>query len=354
MNLLLVGQFLSFFLKITAGLVLLLNWRRYRRQSILLWALFFLSSSMALVSEILGFRTGIPLFHALGISLLTGGVVSFLDEEAVVVPTRPLKILSMVLPFAVSAYTVIYASLIPSPNPIYLAYGVSGIFYTLAGAILWAVRRSYSRTGTLLGGVVIAHGIHKMDYPFLRPVEWFAPIGFTVGAVLNGIEAVMFVKIVFSERFRNVRGMDNSEIIRSGVFIVSPGGLNGYAGALSEFPVLAFARRSDLPPKWEIHPLTTIDGPGTIGPTQLHRIVERTRAYLMKAHRENITGVVVLEGLEYLIMYNDFRSVLKFLATLSDYISLYRGMLLIVLDEKSLDETERKILRQVLGTGDVR
>ncbi|NJE00491.1 DUF835 domain-containing protein [Thermococcus sp. JdF3] len=352
MNLLLTSQLLSFSLKVVAGLALFLNWRRYRRDSLLLWALFFLSSSLSTVSDFTGLEVGIPLFHAAGVSFLVGGVVSLLDEEAVGVSTRSLKLVALTLPLTVSSYIILYASYVTKPVPIYISFGISGIFYTFAGVILWSVRRFYPRSGTLLSAVIILHGVHKMDYPFLRPVEWFAPIGFTLGAFFNVLEVIAFLQVVLSERFRHVGKTIGPDVIKKGVFIVPPDRFASYIEALSEFPVLAFTRKRDLPDKWEVHSLTTIEEPGNIGPTQLHRIIERTRSYLAEAHREGVTGVVVIEGLEYLMMYDDFRSLMKFLATLSDYVTLYGGMLLLVLDERSPSEKQLKTLRQVLNVGD--
>ncbi|GAB6134866.1 DUF835 domain-containing protein [Thermococcus prieurii] len=352
MNLLLAGQFFSFSLKAMAGLALLLSWKRYRRGSLLYLGAFFLSSSLAILSELGGFETATPLFQGLAVSLLAGGIVALLDEEAIGFPMRSLRLAALTLPFVVAGYTVFYSQASATPNPIYLAYGLEGIFYTFAGIMLLCLRHPYPRTGTLLGAVVIIHGLHKMDYPFLRPVSWFAPIGFTIGAILSLLEVVLFIRIVLSERFRNIVEAEKPEVVKKGVFIVSPDRFKAYVEALSDFPVLAFARRSDFPERWEVHLLTTVEGPGNIGPTQLHRIIERTRSYLAEAHRENVTGVVVIEGLEYLMMYNDFRSVLKFLATLSDYIALYGGMLVLVLDEKSFDERQLKTLRQVLNVGE--
>ena len=354
MNLLLVGQLLSFLLKVTAGFVLLVSWRSYRRASLLLWSLFFFSSSLSLFSEIHGFSFGVPVFQALGASFLASGVVALLDEEAVGFPIHSLRIAALALPFTVSAYVIVYSEFVPETDPFQLAYGVSGIFYAFAGAMLGSVRRLYPRSGTILSAVVTAHGVHKMDYPFLRPVEWFAPIGFAIGAVLNAVEVVAFLRVVFSERFRAVEKAPRPEIIKRGVYLVPPERLKHYVEALSDFPVLAFARRSDFPEKWEVHLLTTVEGPGNIGPTQLHRIIDRVRSYLAEAHRENATGVVLIDGLEYLLMYNDFRSVLRLLATLADYMALYGGMLIVVLDERSLDERQLKTLKQVLNVGDGR
>lgn len=46
-----------------------------------------------------------------------------------------------------------------------------------------------------VGLLFIIWGIHKLDYPFLRPVEWFAPIGYTLSAVLELSVAVGILMI---------------------------------------------------------------------------------------------------------------------------------------------------------------
>ncbi len=45
----------------------------------------------------------------------------------------------------------------------------------------------------------IIWGIHKLDYPFLRNAEWFAPWGFLIGAILAVLAAMGFL-ILFFER----------------------------------------------------------------------------------------------------------------------------------------------------------
>ena len=166
MNLLGASQFLSFSLKVTAGILLLTGWKKYRRKSLLFWSFFFLTSSLSIVSEFLNINWGVPIFQAVGVSFLASGVVTLFDEEALGFPVRALRIVALSLPFLVSAYVVVYSMVSPISRPMYLSYGITGIFYTSAGIFLWAIRKFYPRSGTLLSAVITAHGYTRWTIHF--------------------------------------------------------------------------------------------------------------------------------------------------------------------------------------------
>ncbi|SHL17580.1 PAS domain S-box-containing protein [Desulfatibacillum alkenivorans DSM 16219] len=47
------------------------------------------------------------------------------------------------------------------------------------------------------GWLFIIWGLHKADYPFLRPVEWFAPYGYLIGATLEFAVALGMLMVYF-------------------------------------------------------------------------------------------------------------------------------------------------------------
>jgi PAS domain S-box-containing protein len=49
----------------------------------------------------------------------------------------------------------------------------------------------------ITGWAFIIWGIHKADYPFLRPVIWFAPWGYLIGAILEIVVAIGMLLIYF-------------------------------------------------------------------------------------------------------------------------------------------------------------
>lgn len=64
--------------------------------------------------------------------------------------------------------------------------------FTIAGALVIATGVAFYRKRPsnddldyrIVGTLFILWGIHKLDYPLLRPIEWFAPFGFLIAMVL--------------------------------------------------------------------------------------------------------------------------------------------------------------------------
>jgi archaellum biogenesis ATPase FlaH len=63
---------------------------------------------------------------------------------------------------------------------------------------------------------------------------------------------------------------------------------------------------------------------------------------------ENEKGVVILDGLEYLLTNNKFNSVLRFLRQLVDNVSQTECILLVSLSPDALDQTEVTLLEKDL------
>lgn len=82
-----------------------------------------------------------------------------------------------------------------------------------------------------------------------------------------------------------------------------------------------------------------------VSPTELPRLASLVKNFLA----ENEATVVVLEGIEYLITQNDFKSVLKFLQLLRDQVTLAESVLLLPLDPSALDSKDMRLLEREIG-----
>ncbi|MDD1768502.1 MAG: DUF835 domain-containing protein [Methanomassiliicoccales archaeon] len=82
-----------------------------------------------------------------------------------------------------------------------------------------------------------------------------------------------------------------------------------------------------------------------LSPTELPRLATLVKNFLT----ENKDTIVVLEGLEYLITQNDFKSVLRFLQSLKDQVTLAESVLLMPLDPSALDEKDFKLLEREIS-----
>ena len=87
--------------------------------------------------------------------------------------------------------------------------------------------------------------------------------------------------------------------------------------------------------------LSRIEVPDAVDPTRLHVIMDEVLRFI-RERRGNV--VVILDGLEYLLLHNEFKSVMKFLAALKDHVLLNNSLLLVALEEKALDRIEYSML----------
>lgn len=72
-----------------------------------------------------------------------------------------------------------------------------GILYIRAAYILMRSTWSSMAGIRIVSVTLLIWGFHKMDYPFLRPVEWFAPWGYLLGAVAAVVTAIGMILIYF-------------------------------------------------------------------------------------------------------------------------------------------------------------
>ncbi len=90
--------------------------------------------------------------------------------------------------------------------------------------------------------------------------------------------------------------------------------------------------------------LSTIETHNTIEPTQLSKLAFIIGHFV----KTNKGGAILLDGLEYLIMQNDFKTVLRFVYSVMDYISLHKAILLLPISPKILSKSQIKMLEREL------
>ncbi len=90
--------------------------------------------------------------------------------------------------------------------------------------------------------------------------------------------------------------------------------------------------------------LSTIEGKNTIEPTQLSKLAFIISHFV----KINKGGTILLDGIEYLILQNDFETVLKFIYSIMDYISVHKAILLLPISPKALSQSQIKMLEREL------
>jgi PAS domain S-box-containing protein len=103
----------------------------------------------------------------------------------------------LALPLVV-AWAAVFTLIVPDRTLLLaMLYGLTGVAMIYAGWTFVRDRPLYRHSGHLLvGWALIAWGLHKLDYPLLRPVRWFAPLGFILAELLTLALAVSLIILV--------------------------------------------------------------------------------------------------------------------------------------------------------------
>lgn len=99
--------------------------------------------------------------------------------------------------------------------------------------------------------------------------------------------------------------------------------------------------------RWPTARMTTYwlsqrEGEGNIAPQRLDQVKQAIAQYLSRSYH----GVAILDGLEYLAMHNDFKSINMMFEELNDQVMETRSMLLIPLDPRLLEPLHLARLRR--------
>ncbi len=77
-----------------------------------------------------------------------------------------------------------------------------------------------------------------------------------------------------------------------------------------------------------------------VSPTKLHILQERAIDFM----RRNPGGVVVLDDIDYLLMYNEFPVLFRFLVAVKDHAAISGSAFVVVVDRKSIGDKEHALL----------
>ncbi len=88
--------------------------------------------------------------------------------------------------------------------------------------------------------------------------------------------------------------------------------------------------------------LSTTLGKDYVDPHNLNSLTSMAASFL----QENKQGAVVLDGLEYLMVHNDFGRVLKFIEYLNEVVMQRQAILLISLDDRAFEPRQLALLER--------
>lgn len=324
-----------------------------RRKSALSFALVWLSAIPTATFGLFNFRIE-NLFVSLSSALLVYGFFSMLMEETDIPLPKGLVIIPPLFLVVFGIGESILERNFPEDG-----YILGGFLAMMVGGIaIDALPPYYGKDGKRLGFVFLISGFSSVIYPLFYQVIPEIPHYVLIFAQIFGIAITLslfyfYYKIILSPRF--IKKYDAETVgppELKGVYILSPEKFKQIKTQLETYPVLAFLRNLKPSEKWNFLFFTTLDNinmPNAVHPTDLYKIADMVNRYIFEMKRSNLRGIVVIEGLEYLRIYNGFPSIAKMLSAVRDYVVSNNGALIVVADKNAWDEREWNTLRRVLG-----
>lgn len=358
-SILVAGEGTAVMLLDLAALALILRvYMKNKRRSALFFSLAWLTDFFVMITAFAGMDYLNSILLTLFGAMLFYSAVEFLREEKESINLGAIS--KMVgAPLGVVLYTWAFLEFkIPTipPSGVYasmllgVAWSNAAFLVISAGFFFKRLIPMYKHARHLYWGLVL-FGLHLFPYPFFHDLAWYAPIGLTLSLILIAWLVYSMVSMVSSEQFNKIEVPEMKEIkLEEGVLIIGSSEYGEIKRMLKDFPVLAFIRMiRDVPATWRYYFVTTAgdEQENAISPTDLGKISELSYRYL-KATEEKGRGIILIDCVEYLLMYNELNSILKFLTKLRDFVKLYRGTLVLVIEKEALGERDYSLIERLL------
>ncbi len=176
--------------------------------------------------------------------------------------------------------------------------------------------------------------------------------GTLVGLVLMALGAVVFsvatIRVTASGLFK---GGETPEVSGRGLVIVKD--IQFIPDKYRNSPVFLITRRvREYPSHWSVFRILTVPAESSVSPTALEKLRHLIVKYLVEARRKGSKGLVVIDCIDFLLLYNDRLAVLKFLSDIRDHAVINDGVIYVALDS-SIDERTRRLIEN-LSDGEIK
>ncbi|AEH23971.1 DUF835 domain-containing protein [Pyrococcus yayanosii] len=298
------------------------------------WAMLAFHEAMRLFNGLEFLQEGLLYGFSLGTSLYILSIVEELSPTAI----RLFK-LFLLIPLVHIVYRLLWVIMgIKYPGVGGIA-GDSGTILLISAYVVWRV---LGREGRLMALSAVPLSVALLLYKICHSTY--------VELVLVAIGAVMlsWVTVRTSSRVLFRPGSEGSADLPKGLLMLPEREFRVMLKDLEDNSLLLFTREvRDYPESWTVFYVTNAPTANSVRPTSLEKMTHLAVRYLREAREMGTRGIVALDCLEYLRMYNDFSSLLKFLHNLRDYAIVEVGTALVSFVPEAWDERERALLMGV-------
>lgn len=202
-------------------------------------------------------------------------------------------------------------------------------------------------------------GVLNLTYPVARFVDWFAPIGFLLGALFRFMAAVGAVKYVFYP-MRAVSASSVNEPIKGAFRFKGKEEVAQAIGDVWSRPgTVIITRENIMDVMSKIHPESLVfwvtrakegvisETPQVyaVSPTNIDILTDLVAKALRRGYR-----TVYIDSVEYLIIENGFERTMKFLLNVKDMTLHADGLMVLVISEETLDEKQKGMIEREFET----
>lgn len=243
---------------------------------------------------------------------------------------------------------------------------INGIGFIATAIYFWryGAQRTNPAAYALSIGLLL-NGLHNLDYPFLRPVEWFAPYGFSLGIVFSILVATGSIMLTFprwliepvtevTKPVVNEKVKEKYELKTHQSYLVREEkpekafkifvnevarGVHGLI-VTRQYPdeIRERYKLEKTPIVW----LSTKPGDDSLEPTNIGILTHTIIRFIEKS--EN--SIILLDAVEFLIANNNFQIILKVIERLNEVVVQYNSRLIISLDPRTLETSELALLER--------
>jgi len=269
-------------------------------------------------------------FFALGVSLY---VVLLIKE---MYPTKTyLFALYMLTPVSHVIYRFLEVFGYSIPKGIGGIANDSGIMLLVTAYIAYRAFRK-----PLLSISVVPVAVVFLAYKALR--------GTLVGLGLMTLGALVFsIATIRVTSMGLFKGGSVPEVDVTGLVIVDTRKLKSLFEKYRDSPVLLITREEgEFPENWSVFRISAVPFENSIPPTALERLRHIIVQYLVEAEKSGGRGLVIIDCLDFLFLYNDRLTVLKFLGDVRDHAIVHEGVVFVAVGD-SIDAHTRRLIEKL-------
>ncbi len=365
---------ISCLLKFVVFAVLVVRYTQNRNKIFLCWMIGWLFFSLFALFDLLtiwiksGFWNDFWMFASHFIFALTAVILlqgtTYMKSEMIIEKYRIPLVLAVIAFFSALMGVFVIKEW---PWCALLPMWIGGIVLIITGIYFWlyAAHRE-NPAGYVVSVALVLHGIHFLDYPFLRPVEWFAPYGFWIGSVFSSIFAVGSIMLVFPRwlieptteiakpAVKKEKIEEKYELEPHRSYLVKEEKPqksfklfvneveHGAQGLIvtRQYPneIRKRYRLEKTPIIW----LSTKPGDNIIDPTNIATLIHMIINFIQKS--EN--SILLVDAVEYLVSNNNFQIILRAIERLNEVVMQSNSRMIISLDPRTLEMNEVAVLER--------